>query len=215
MGLEADCETTPTPKLSLYSFPCKAKEPSGMITPPIYTSVSIPFQWEEAPGKPRPCPTSDTDTTSQSKPNAVRCLELPPKLLAEAKVASLSSPTTVLEGPDAGRFVSYTLSFRKGGSFRSPDNKRAIKGKVTFGSGRWGSFRKAGRVVQGSFDFSTPVVEGEDAGGAQVKITRVRRKGSLLSLSRARSHVLASIYESFKQVVPWRRGQEKMKKKDS
>ncbi|XVE64414.1 hypothetical protein DITRI_Ditri07aG0098800 [Diplodiscus trichospermus] len=55
-----------------------------------------------------------------------------------------------------------------------------------FGSSRWGSFRKAGRVVQGSFDFSTPVVGGD---GAQVKITRVRRKGSLLSLTQARSHV--------------------------
>ncbi|XWS37995.1 hypothetical protein CRYUN_Cryun19dG0092600 [Craigia yunnanensis] len=213
MGSEAECEATPTPKLSLYSFPGKAKEPSGMITPPIHTSVSIPFQWEEAPGKPRPCHSNSETTTSQSKPNAARCLELPPRLLAEAKVANMPSPTTVLEGPDAGRFVSYTLSFRKGGSFRSPDNKRVNKEKVKFGSSRWGSFRKAGRVVQGSSNFATPVVDGGD--GAQVKITRVRRKGSLLSLSQARSHVLASIYESFKQVVPWRRGQEKMKKKGS
>ncbi|XVF12689.1 hypothetical protein REPUB_Repub08aG0140700 [Reevesia pubescens] len=217
MGSEADCETTATPKLCLYSFPSKGKEQSGMTTPPIHTSVSIPFQWEEAPGKPRPC--SDT-TADQSKPKAARCLELPPRLLTEAKVANMPSPTTVLDGPDAGRFLSYTLSFRKGGSLRCPDNKRVTKEKVMFGSSRWGSFRKAGRIVQGSFDFSTPVVDGGDGGGsgggAQVKITRVRRKGSLLSLSQARSHVLASIYESFKQVVvPWRRGQEKMKKKGS
>ncbi|XVE58352.1 hypothetical protein DITRI_Ditri04bG0163200 [Diplodiscus trichospermus] len=219
MGSEAaDCEATP-PKLSLYSFPTKAKEPSGMITPPIHTSVSVPFQWEEAPGKPRPCP-GVSDATSQSKPNSARCLELPPRLLAaESKVANMPSPTTVFEGPDACRFVSYSLSFRKGGSFRSPDNRRVNKEKAMFGSSRWGSFRKAGRVVQGSFDFKTPVVDGGDSGGsgggAQVKITRVRRKGSLLSLSQARSHVLASIYEGFKQVVPWRRGQEKMKKKGS
>ncbi|XVF10086.1 hypothetical protein REPUB_Repub07fG0152900 [Reevesia pubescens] len=214
MGSEAQCETTPTPKLSLYSFPSKAKEPSGMITPPIHTSVSIPFQWEEAPGKPRPCLSSDSTSQSNAKPNVARCLELPPRLLAEAKVATMPSPTTVLDGPDAGRFVSYTLSFRKGGSFRSPANKKVNKEKVVFGSSRWGSFRKAGRVVQGSFDFSTPVVDGgDDGGGAQVKLTRVRTKGSLLRLSQARSHVLVSIYESFKQVVPWRREQEKMKKK--
>ncbi|KAK6262501.1 hypothetical protein QUC31_008317 [Theobroma cacao] len=220
MGSEAECETTSTPKLSLYSFPSKAKEPSGMKTPPIHTSVSIPFQWEEAPGKPRPCPRTDT-TSTQSKPKSARCLELPPRLLAEAKVANMPSPTTVLDGPNAGRFVSYTLSFRKGGSFRIPDNnKRLNKEKVIFGSSRWGSFRKAGRIVQGSFDFSsTPVVDGggggSSGGGTQVNITRVRRKGSLLSLAQARSHVLASIYESFKQVVPWRRGQEKIKKKGS
>ncbi|XVF53382.1 hypothetical protein PTKIN_Ptkin05aG0095000 [Pterospermum kingtungense] len=214
MGSDAECETTTTPKLSLYSFPGKTEEPSGMLTPPIYTSASIPFQWEEAPGKPRPCPsTSDTTTTStQSKPNAARKLELPPRLLAhEAKVTNMPSPTTVLDGPDACRFMSYTLPYRKGGSFRSPDNKRV---KAIFGSSRWGSFRKAGRVVQGSFDFSTDPVEDDD-NGAQVKIARIRRKGSLSSLSLARSHVLESIYESFKQVVPWRRGREKMKKQGS
>lgn len=214
----------PTPKLSLYSFPSMAKEPSGMITPPIHASVSIPFLWEEAPGRPRRSyrgSENETDTSNGSKPNVARCLELPPRLLAEAKVANMPSPTTVLDGPDSGRVVSRTLSFRKGGSFRSPDNKRLSKEKVLFGSSRWGSFRKAGRVVQGSsFDSSDPpMVNGRDGGGSgggtQVKITRVRRKGSLLSLTQARSHVLASIYESFKQVVPWRRGEGKMKKKGS
>ncbi|XVF51014.1 hypothetical protein PTKIN_Ptkin04bG0149600 [Pterospermum kingtungense] len=215
MGSQAVCETTPTPKLSLYSFPSKVKEPSGITTSPIHTSVSIPFRWEEAPGKPRPC-----IITSQPKPNSARCLELPPRLLVEPKVANMPSPTTVFDGPDSGRFVSYTLSFRKDGSFRSLDSKMVNKEKVMFGSSRWGSFRKAGQVVQGSFAISsTPVVDAGDSGGSgggsQVMITRVRRKGSLLNLSQARSHVLASIYESFKQVVPWRRGQEKMKKKGS
>ncbi|KAG4117742.1 hypothetical protein ERO13_D12G250000v2 [Gossypium hirsutum] len=216
--VEFESETTHTPKLSLYLFPSKAaEEPPGIATPPIHTSASIPFQWEEAPGKPRSCPAAE----SQPKPHTARCLELPPRLLAEAKVANMPSPTTVLDGPDSGRVVSRTLSFRKGGSFRSPDNKRLSKEKVLFGSSRWGSFRKAGRVVQGSSFGSSdpPVVDGRDGGGSgggtQVKITRVRRKGRLLSLTQARSHVLASIYESFKQVVPWRRGEGKMKKKGS
>ncbi|KAE8712823.1 putative RWP-RK domain-containing protein [Hibiscus syriacus] len=178
MGSECESEKTTPPKLSLYSLPSKAKEPSGMTTPPIQTSVSIPFQWEEVPGKPRPCATAN-----QSNPH--RCLELPPRLLAEAK----------------------TLSFRKSESFRIPDGSRVNKVKVVFGSSRWGSFRKPGRVVQGSFDFSSPMVaDGGTVGSAQMKITRDRRKGSLsLSLSQATSHVLASIYESFKQVVTWRR----------
>ncbi|KAK8656116.1 hypothetical protein V6N13_108675 [Hibiscus sabdariffa] len=177
-----------TPKLSLYSFPSKRKEPSGMILPPINASVSIPFLWEEAPGKPRrPYQTSEneTDTGSRSKPNVTRCLQLPlpPRLLAESKVASMPSATTVLGGSDESL-------------------RRVNKEKVKFGSSRWGSFRKAGRVVQESFD----------GGDAEVKITRVRKKASFLNLYQARSHVLASIYESFKQVVPWRRGLEKMKK---
>ncbi|KAL4277930.1 hypothetical protein GQ457_03G014460 [Hibiscus cannabinus] len=179
-----------TPRLSLYSFPRKRKEPSGMISPPINASISIPFLWEEAPGKPRrpyPIPSgeNETDTGSRSKPNVTRCLQLPPRLLAESKVAIMP---TVLEGPDE--------------SLRILHNRRVNKEKVKFGSSRWGSFRKAGRVVQESFD----------GGDAEVKITMVRKKASFLNLSQARSHVLASIYESFKQVVPWRRGFEKMKK---
>ncbi|KAK8658373.1 hypothetical protein V6N13_036580 [Hibiscus sabdariffa] len=189
MGSECESENTTTPKLSLYWFPIKAKEPSELATPPIHIPVSIPFQWEEAPGKPRPCATA-----SQSKPCSARCLELPPRLFAEAMVSNMPSPTTVLDGPDtAGRLVSQTLSFRKGGSFRSPDSKVVNKEKLVFGSSRWGSFRKPGGVVQGSFDISSPtVVDGGTGGGAQVKITRVRRKGSLLSFSEARSHVLGS-----------------------
>ncbi|GMJ13607.1 hypothetical protein like AT5G53030 [Hibiscus trionum] len=207
-----------TPKLSLYSFPSKRKEPSEMITPPIHASVSIPFQWEEAPGKPRRpyrSTENETDTSSsQPKPNVARCLQLPPRLLAESKVANMPSPTTVLDGPDACRFgsKSNTLSFRKVESLGSLDNKRVNKETVKFGSSRWGSFRKAGRVVQGSLGFSTPVADGGDV---EVKITRVRKKASFLNLSQPRSHVLASIYESFKQVVPWRRGLGKMKKKSS
>ncbi|KAK8513204.1 hypothetical protein V6N13_032451 [Hibiscus sabdariffa] len=184
----------PTPKLSLYSFPSRGKEPPGMITPPIHVSVSIPFQWEEAPGKPR---HNETDTSSRPKPNAARCLELPPRLLAQSKVANMPSPTTVLDGPDACRFVSDSLSFRKGGSLRrSLDNKE----KAKFGSSRWGSFRKAGRVVQGSLESSTPVVDGGDA---EVKIARVRKKTSFLNLSQARSHVLARI---IKALSKWSNG---------
>ncbi|MBA0735593.1 hypothetical protein Gogos_019428 [Gossypium gossypioides] len=189
----------PTPKLSLYSFPCMAKESSGMMTPPIHASVSIPFLWEEAPGRPRRSyrgSENETDTSNGSKPNVARSLELPPRLLAKAKVANMPPPTTVLDGPDA---------FRPG-SFRSLDNKWLDK----FGSSRWRSFRKAGRVVERSFDFSTSVGVG-DAGGSgttEAKIARVRKKACFLNLSHARSHVLASIYESFKKVVPWRRGHE-------
>lgn len=61
-------EGTTTPKLSLSSFPWKPPETPGMVTPPLYAAGSIPFQWEEAPGKPRPSCTGD------SKPPSARYL---------------------------------------------------------------------------------------------------------------------------------------------
>lgn len=100
------------PKLSLLSsFPSKTKyseTPPGMVTPPLRTStISIPFQWEEAPGKPR-------NSNSGGGGGAARCLELPPRLLPEGNKVISSSPTTVLDGPYIGRSVSL----RRGGSFR-------------------------------------------------------------------------------------------------
>jgi hypothetical protein len=60
---------------------------SGTKTPPLYISASVPFGWEEEPGKPKPC----TDIVTFSNPTLIKkCLELPPKL---------QSPTTVLDGP--------------------------------------------------------------------------------------------------------------------
>ncbi|ONI01206.1 hypothetical protein PRUPE_6G127900 [Prunus persica] len=75
-----------------------------MLTPPLQTSVSVPFQWEEAPGKPRHC------STTESKAKCARSLELPSRLLNEAaKTTNMPFPTTVLEGPDVGRTLFFRL----------------------------------------------------------------------------------------------------------
>ncbi|GFY93507.1 hypothetical protein Acr_08g0019030 [Actinidia rufa] len=79
MGTEEEQEPSSTPKLPLLSLPpIKSPERSGTLTPPLYTSASVPFRWEEEPGKPRPgtalllLPTTTTTTT--------KGLELPPRL---------------------------------------------------------------------------------------------------------------------------------------
>ncbi|KAL5567752.1 hypothetical protein UlMin_024327 [Ulmus minor] len=201
-------EPKTVPKLSLFSLtPSQQPEPSGMRTPPLRASASVPFLWEEAPGKPR-----ENDIKPKNSP--VRSLELPPRLLAEIKV---TSPTTVLDGPEVGRSMSFTFSYR------SPNEswgKRLTREKVGyFGSARWGSFRKNKEAVGGNLDFFSNGgrdfcggATGGGGGGAKVKITRVRRRGSFLSISNSKAHFLASIYENIKQRVPWRRKQEKQRK---
>lgn len=57
-------EEDATPKLSLFSLPKKPPELPGMVTPPLQTAVSVPFQWEEAPGRPRPSCTRDSKPPS-------------------------------------------------------------------------------------------------------------------------------------------------------
>lgn len=134
---ELGYDPSPTPKLSLFSLPDKLHEsPARMLTSPIHTLASVPFKWEDAPGKPSPpcMPQSD-------EPKIDRCLELPPWLLAKAQESNLPSPATVLDGP----YEPRSLSLGKGSSFRSSENlgtKVKTKGKAMFGSSRWGGFNK-------------------------------------------------------------------------
>lgn len=99
-------ETTSTPTLPLSSLP---PEPPWMPTPPRLTLASVPFLWEEAPGKPRPSPASEL----LWRVPALRELPPPPRLLNEAKQSTLPSPTTVLDGPERAGDGS-----KRWGSFR-------------------------------------------------------------------------------------------------
>ncbi|GAB2265059.1 hypothetical protein Dimus_000126 [Dionaea muscipula] len=103
-----------TPKLNLALLarhkPPQA-EPPGMVTPPLQAMVSVPFLWEEAPGRPRLRPNhkpSNSCGSSPLKPKSARCLELPPGLSTEAHGPErTSSPmTTVLDGSELGRASS-------------------------------------------------------------------------------------------------------------
>lgn len=141
--------------------------------PPPKTTISVPFKWEEAPGKPRHYHT-------QSEPRTTT-LELPPRLLfLEANnnnIDVVPSPTTVLDGPYVGRAMSFTSSYR---TPRASWNS-------SFGSTRWSGFRKINKEEdEGSFDFSDHCNAKTNKG----KITR--GGGSLLSLSKAKSHLWVS-----------------------
>jgi hypothetical protein len=105
----------------------------------------------------------------------------------------MPSPTTVLDGPYLGRSLSHRFSFTS--SEGGLGIKRVAREKgLEFASMRWGSFRKSKDVLVGAFDFSSRVVDDGGGGGdtAAVKIARVKRKGSLLTLSHKRSHFLVS-----------------------
>lgn len=119
--VEFEADQCKIPKLPLLNPPTMhSPERSGMKTPPLFTSASVPFGWEEEPGKPRPC----TDIVSFSNPTP-KCLELPPRLLLDSqsnnnKSMKLSSPTTVLEGPYP--YVATTNNTCNSPSFRMSED---------------------------------------------------------------------------------------------
>ncbi|VVB15767.1 unnamed protein product [Arabis nemorensis] len=225
-------------KLPLFSYPLnRAYETPGLATPPVNIAGSVPFLWEEAPGKPR----SSLRKPSRSnqigdKRGVARCLELPPRLEAcksSMTTANEPSPTTVLDGP-------YDLRCRSLSLPRSASVIRKLRGvpapapakeQRLFGSSRWGgSFGKCKEVSEGIFDFSRFRDGGRDCrrdwagggddfagdGGTKVKLLRFKRKGSLFNLSHAtKSDFWARVYEGFKQVIPWRRKRENLERINS
>ncbi|CAH2077741.1 unnamed protein product [Thlaspi arvense] len=177
-----------TPKLHLFSIPLnRASETPGLATPPVNIAGSIPFQWEEAPGKPRVSDEKKPPATKQNSGGGgvVRCLELPPRLIFPA-TANDPSPTTVLDGP-------YVI----------PRRSLSV-------------IRRSEKDSECTIDFSRST-NGRccDGGDTTVKISRVRRKGSLLNLSHSKSQFLARVYKGFKQVIPWRRRQENLPRMSS
>ncbi|XP_055826755.1 uncharacterized protein LOC129895124 [Solanum dulcamara] len=196
-----------TPKLSLSKLPNKPirnnnnNNPllAAYTTPPFHPTVTIPFQWEEVPGKPK-----------VTKSKTARCLDLPPRLtslLNEAgKITSTPSPTTVLDGPYVGRSfssINEAAIEKKEEIIISSNNKE----NMMMRSWRWESFREDNRgiVVKGNFDFSRPLNSTtSSAYDFNTHQRKFLRKGSFFNFSRNNSNLLGGIYESFKEAVPWR-----------
>ncbi|WZY75949.1 hypothetical protein YC2023_022333 [Brassica napus] len=206
-------------------------ETPGLATPPVNIAGSVPFLWEEAPGKPRSS-VRKPPRTNQTRENrgVARCLDLPPGLLltgeaCKSSTANEPSPTTVLDGP-------YDLRRRSLSLPRSAAVIRKLRGvPAPFGSSRWGSLGNCKELSEGIYDFSRFRDGGCDCqkdwagggydfagdGGTTVKLfRRLKRKGNLFNLSHAtKSDFLARVYEGFKQVIPWRRKQENLQRTNS
>ncbi|KAG5558861.1 hypothetical protein RHGRI_008719 [Rhododendron griersonianum] len=203
-------------KLSLSSLPSQPRsEPPGLVTPPLQPMASVPFLWEEAPGKPRPVFPVAT-SLPPPKPKVARCLDLPPRLLmTEGKMTNTPSPTTVLEGPySGGRTLSHTMSFTFGkASFRIPEGKKQIgKERGNFSSLRWEESFKENYDCEsgGILDFSPSAGDFPEGFAPAPESTRTRKRSSFFGPSK--SNFWTSIYESVKQAVPWRRKQEKTRR---
>lgn len=194
--------------LKLPLFSVNSSEDSGMLTP-LHTLASIPFSWEEEPGKPRPC------TDLIPLPNSINfnepklCLEPPPRLYNYYMESTKStSPTTVFDGPyitSKPKFSSFRFlrDRRRQGSFDSTASSETgqvsafVLGKKRVESKSW--WRRNTNVKGKS---------GTDCGSLSdectMKMATLKRSGSFSGLSQTKTHIWATIYEGFKQVIPWK-----------
>ncbi|KAK9743179.1 hypothetical protein RND81_03G222300 [Saponaria officinalis] len=219
MASEPKTEPNSTPlQLQLTSLPNlkSIQHYSGALTP-LHTSASVPFSWEQVPGKPLPCLT--LALASSSQPNDIKSLDLPPRL------TKTPSPTTVLEGPynALGRSILGSSSFRflrkrqksfdgelslTGSRGSSPDRgllNTSVVVDEKKDKGLFGNWRKKGgfksETREGSLVISSFSDDGR-GGGETVTVGRVRRKRKQSSSKQSQSHFWATIYGTFKQVMP-------------
>ncbi|CAL5195045.1 unnamed protein product [Lathyrus oleraceus] len=213
MGSEGNQQSN-IPRLPLFSTPPamhmkSSPERSGTVTPPLQTSGSVPFRWEQEPGKPKLCNAIVTYINPSDK-----SLELPPRLLV------VPSPTLLQQGP-------YVTSNRfRSPSFRTEDNTNCYGSSGTKSillkgdSGWFGSWRKnvkRDQVIGGSHVFPS-----SSTGNADTAVTHnnkmMKRSGSSSSFShRGKARVWTSIRDGMKQVVTlqWRNKKPKKKKDGS
>lgn len=90
-------------RLPLFSIQSPETERSGMATPPLETLASVPFRWEQVPGKPRPC----SALVSFSNP---KCLELPPRLFTPSPATVFKVSTNNCYGSDTKLLGAMVLT---------------------------------------------------------------------------------------------------------
>ncbi|KAM7260949.1 hypothetical protein ACFE04_026424 [Oxalis oulophora] len=212
MGSEQLLELSSIGKLPLLSIAImKSPDRSGTLTPPLHASASVPFRWEDKPGKPKPCTTLVPFTTNKPAEFAYpKCLELPPRLLLDQAKFPSPSPTTMSEssyfGTKSSRFVSSFRMVSGGdcyGSFRAPLSPEWIvlnkkvkvdkKSSSSVGS-NWKKSKREANVFPSSVDHH----EEE----ANVKKTVIND---------SKSQFWGNIYEGLKKqvIVPWRGRKQK------
>ncbi|RHN49564.1 hypothetical protein MtrunA17_Chr7g0275851 [Medicago truncatula] len=227
MGSEAKAEQESSiPRLPLFSvspaamkiqMQMESPERTGTVTPPLQTSGSVPFLWEQEPGKPRLC----NALVPFTNPSSDKCLELPPRLLL------VPSPTLLQQGPHvtSNRFRSPSFRIEDNNCYGSSfSTDKGLLGStmnilIKRDSGWFGSWRKnvkRDQVSGGSHVFPSSSTD-KDTGTIDIADNNkiMKRSGSSSSLSHhGKSPTWTTIRKGMKQVVtlPWR--SKKLKKKD-
>ncbi|KAL7589268.1 hypothetical protein Lser_V15G35816 [Lactuca serriola] len=196
MGFEEE------PKLLLFSQRFSRLELEGGFTPPpdTYTGAgaTIPFQWEEAPGKPRCTATSDP------APQGVRCLNLPPRLLMNTKEESIQteSPTSVLDEPYSGMSSPGRSKWKMMMGLR----KMMMCKRTSSHQLRSWSLDSFTYISSRDGDSSSSLNDVfSDSLDSNVKNNKVSTTRGIIFFNKTAFSILENMNQSINQVVPWRR----------
>lgn len=186
MGSNGEEKPSFTPKIRQLPATDSPKH-SGTETPPLQTPASVPFQWEEEPGKPRPCTALIILPSSNAEP---KCLDLPPRLFMEpyTKVTK-TTDEPYLERPKFSSFRYLSANPEKGELNDMVLSKKWQKGKGFLDSlglrtPTWKNEVDGGTSVFSSFSSC----DSDESANTEVKTVKLGRKESFSSLPQTRSH---------------------------
>ncbi|CAA0827195.1 Unknown protein [Striga hermonthica] len=179
---------------SIYS----PEHPSGISTPPLQMPASVPFQWEQEPGKPLP----GGGTVSVPKPS--RFLDPPPCRIQPTMdgAAKTLSPSSILDGPyNVARPKFSSSRFSRDG----PEPSDLVAGRKSTGRSLLGKGRGGQREVM-DWGSNSSFESGEEGNVSKRMERKLRRHNSFSTASHGRSssHVWATICEGFKHVIHWK-----------
>lgn len=200
MGSEAEAEQDSNiPKLPLFSVPAMQIQMEMQSPERPGTSASVPFRWEQEPGKPRLCNALVTFTNPTNK-----CLELPPRLL---------STTTVLHSPHvtSSRFRSPSFRIEDNSIYNcygSSSTDTGLFGTMVLVKGDNGWFGSWRKKVKRDINGSSHVFPSSSTGTiAETSFTHnnnnmvMKRSGSSSSLSHGKTTVWVSFNSFFMQCL--------------
>ncbi|GER36621.1 hypothetical protein STAS_12961 [Striga asiatica] len=167
---------------SIYS----PEHPSGISTPPLQMSASVPFKWEQEPGKPLP------GAGTVAGPKSARFLDPPPCRIQPTMdgAAKTPSPSSILDGPyNVGRPKFSSSRFSRDG----PEPSDLVAGRKSTGRRILGKVRGGQREVLdgGSLGFSSSsnssFESGEEGNVSKRMERKLRRHNSFSSASHGKS----------------------------
>ncbi|CAH2069281.1 unnamed protein product [Thlaspi arvense] len=168
--------------MKLPMLPIKPNSHSHSLSSPVHSSIaaSVPFSWEEEPGKPKQHSSSSSSSSPltssfSSSPETHKSLELPPRLHSLEKdggsITKLHSPITVFDGP-----YSMTRSRR----LDSPSFRMMVKGSGDC----YGSFRSD---IYGDLDEVDEETTNQNMSSGSLALVRKRGRLGFFGFRRKRA----------------------------
>lgn len=185
MRVDPDPDSGTPGSLPFFSFLSKLPDDPAEVSPPPRNRASIPFKWEEAPGKPKMFSSRFLGS------RASLTLKLPPRLYGEeeARITRMSSSSSVLHRTYTDFSLPSLGSF--GSECWSPINAHQKQQPRTSSFSSWDAMGVCGGNKRSDQEMEFLVQDGDGSNGDEIdtmiRSKKSRRRWKFVNLFRRKS----------------------------